>query len=123
MTRMHTIRCLSLVGILAATTYSSLAHAQEFSVILLDRTGSMSEVTARDANNNPIATRWTDAMDAAGSLVVADRDDAVANQTGRAYAIWDFRVFDTQTTAEQVWPLVAGDCTAGTTFVSINAGT
>jgi len=91
-----------------------MAYAQdEYSLILFDRTGSMSEMTS------PTSSRWMDAMDAAKNLVSSDRTDTAANGTPRAYSIWDFRVLGPQTTAEQVWPMAATDCPTGSTFVAL----
>jgi hypothetical protein len=95
--------------------YATALHAapvNEFSIILLDRTGSMS--TQTNPTNNPAQTRWTDAMDAARSLVTKDSGDLTND---RAYAIWDFRLGagttnnTSQTNAQQVWPMKAADCT------------
>ncbi len=112
MTRKITLTSLGLFGALGITGYASTAHAvDEYSLILLDRTGSMS------ANTNPsnsAQTRWTDAMDAIKGVISSK--DLVDPSVKRAYAIWDFRLGlgtddPTQDNARQVWPLEAKDCT------------
>jgi hypothetical protein len=122
MTRTKSTAWLSLIGGLAVTGYAATASAQvtEYSLILLDRTGSMSEPTATDPGTGAvIATRWTDAMDAASSLITGR--DLTDLATTRAYSIWDFRVLGEQTTAQQVWPASAADCPADTSFITVTA--
>jgi hypothetical protein len=119
MRRTKTITWLSLFGIIGLVGYGRAANAaiDEYSIILLDRTGSMSTVT--NATAVPPTTRWTDAIDAAISLVWSDSADPSVD---RAYAVWDFRIGagtvggptndPSQVNAAQVWPTQASDCTS-----------
>jgi len=114
----RTTTSLFLLSTIAITGYSATARAvDEYSIILLDRTGSMSTNTN---TADPTQTRWTDAMEAAASVIlVKDKADLSID---RAYAIWDFRLGagttggpnndTTQDNAKQVWPLQASDCTS-----------
>jgi len=98
------------------TGYSATANAvDEYSIILLDRSGSMSTNTNTAA---PAQTRWTDAMEAAADVILTK--DKLDPSIDRAYAIWDFRLGagttggpnndTTQDNAKQVWPLQDSDC-------------
>lgn len=82
----RTTTSLFLLSTIAITGYSATARAvDEYSIILLDRTGSMSTNTN---TADPTQTRWTDAMEAAASVIlVKDKADLSID---RAYAIWDF---------------------------------
>ncbi len=109
------VRWLSVITAIGIATSAATANAapSEFSIILLDRTGSMSTVTVGTA------TRWTDALDHAISVV--QLKDTADTTVDRAYAIWDFRLgagtagpLD-QDNAIQVWPRTAADCTCPAT--------
>lgn len=108
---MLTLSCsaLTLLGH-TATVLGQTDPPEEFSLILLDRTGSMSIVPDP---GQPTITRWVNAIDAAKANVQADEGD---NSVRRAYAIWDFRLGagtsdPTQNGARLVWPTAGSDCT------------
>jgi hypothetical protein len=123
---------ISLIGLGAALFPTGRARAQaadEYVLILLDRSASMGDAAVTGAATPAF---WDGAIAAAQSWVQQDKQTMKGDtRPTRAYALWTF--FDdtcgqcpgkvcgcpnTQKNVKQIWPLVATDCGAGGSFES-----
>jgi hypothetical protein len=101
--------------------------ADEYVLILLDRSTSMGDSAVAGA---PSPTFWDNAIAAAQNWVQQDKQTKRGDtRPARAYAVWSFlddtcskcpsKVCgcpNTQKNVKQIWPLEAGDCSAGGSF-------
>jgi hypothetical protein len=112
-----------LAGAGAVLGAVATAHAaDEYHMVLLDRTGSMSTTDAADIGGATIS-RWQ-----RGTTLAKGWVDQTAGvnplSVARAYSIWTFSTYEPNGLMAKQWPKVATDCTgAGLTAVNDPQGT